>query len=863
MGTFDKINSGIEGIDKALHSIRIGDNVVWQVSDIKAYKYVAVSFAKQALLEQRKIIYIRFAEHEAILEEDLGAKIIKLDSEPGFEGFTVKVNEIITEEGKEAFYVFDCLSELQAVWATDLMMSNFFQVTCPYLYEMDTVAYFALLRNRHSYASIAKIRETTQLFIDIYSKNQDMFIHPLKVFNRYSSTMFLPHVFKDKLGIRLEPLVDGISASKFYFIMSESYNGQNEKALDNWDNFFIKTNVELRGGVGDKHLILKKLCKMFIGKDKKIIELVKNELTISDFFNIKERMVGTGSIGGKAVGMLLARKIVENHLPALGLFMEPHDSFYIGADVFYTFIVQNGWWRLRIAQRTKEGYFTAAKRLQEKILDGHFAESIREQFRRLLEYYGQNPIIVRSSSLLEDGFGNAFAGKYESVFCANTGTLEERLKAFEKAVKKVYASAMDESALVYRKQRGMGEQDEQMAILVQRVSGSRFEDIFMPCVGGVGHSYNAYVWHKDIDPKAGMVRVVFGLGTRAVDRTDGDYPRVAALDRPEMTTAMSTEEKYKFSQHYIDVINLTEGKLDTIGIKALSQKVPQWVKNALLENDYEAEARLRELGRREEVFAITCDKILKKQEIVSHLKEMMHILQSTYNYPVDIEFTINISDQGEYVVNLLQCRPLQVKGLGKNITLPQIERQKALFELTNATMGGPIFQKIDQVAVIDMHNYYHAPLHIKYSVARIIGQINFWAKKNKQVVMLIGPGRWGTSSPELGVPVKFAEISYIKVLCEVPYEGVDIMPELSYGSHFFQDLVETDIFYAAIIKNNSTNYYQPELLEKTKNIYREIIPNSEEFEAIIKVYDVRNMSLTLMSDTITHKTVCMSYKNVE
>ncbi len=857
MRTFDKIRSGLEGIDTALQNIRIGDNVVWQISDIKDYKYVATAFARAALSEKRKVIYIRFAEHDAILEDGCGAEVIKLDIESGFEGFTVKVNEIITEAGREAFYVFDCLSEMQTVWATDLMMSNFFQVTCPYLYEMDTVAYFALLRNRHSYYSIAKIRETTQLFIDIYSKNKDRFIHPLKVFNRYSATMFLPHIFKDSEGKRLEPLVDGISASKFYYIVSDSYETQTEKALDNWDNFFIRTKAELHEGVGDKPLILKKLCKMFIGKDKKIIDLVKRELSIGDFFKIKEKMIGTGAIGGKAVGMLLARKIIENHLPDLRAKMEPHDSFYIGTDVFYTFIVQNGWWKLRITQRTKAGYFLAAKQLKEKIAEGQFAESIREQFRRMLEYYGQNPIIVRSSSLLEDGFGNAFAGKYESIFCANSGTLEDRLAAFESAVKKVYASSMDESALVYRKQRGMSSQDEQMAILVQRVSGSRFDDIFMPCVGGVGHSHNAYVWHKDIDPHAGMVRMVLGLGTRAVDRTDGDYPRVASLDKPEMTTAVTASEKYKFSQHYIDVISTTKEKLDTIGIQELSEKVPEWIKRSLFESDYEAENRLRELGRYRRVFAITCDKVLKKEDVVAEFRIIMSTLQKVYEYPVDIEFTINFNEKDEHVINLLQCRPLQVKGMGKNIKLPKIDRRKVLFELTGSTMGGPTMQKIDCVAIIDTHSYYQAQLHTKYSVARAIGQINLWAKKQEKSVMLIGPGRWGTSSPELGVPIHFAEISYIKALCEVPYEGLDIMPELSYGSHFFQDLVETDIFYAAILKDHDENFYQPGLLQETPNIYPEFEQHSSELDTIIKLYDVSESGLTLLSDIVTHRTVCM------
>jgi len=122
------------------------------------------------------------------------------------------------------------------------------------------------------------------------------------------------------------------------------------------------------------------------------------------------------------------------------------------------------------------------------------SEPIRAQFRRMLNYFGQIPIIVRSSSFLEDGFGNAFAGKYESIFCVNACDPEERLLQFEDAVRRVYASTMDRSALEYRRQRGLDKMDEQMAILVQRVSGTKFDKYYMPCAAGVGFSYSVYRW---------------------------------------------------------------------------------------------------------------------------------------------------------------------------------------------------------------------------------------------------------------------------------------------------------------------------------------------------------------------------------
>jgi hypothetical protein len=223
MPAFEKIESGLRGLDNILQNIRLGDNVVWQISQMEEYKFFVTAFVRQAISDGKNIIYIRFAEHEPLLSLQDGLKIEKVDVDSGFEHFTVKAHEIIRREGREVFYVFDCLSDLQTVWAVDLMMGNFFMLTCPYLFELDTVAYFAIIRNKHSYETIARIRGTTQLFLDVLGNRNEMFVHPLKVWNRYSQTMFLPHIFDDLEGNLLAPLTDGVSASRFYSMLSQCW----------------------------------------------------------------------------------------------------------------------------------------------------------------------------------------------------------------------------------------------------------------------------------------------------------------------------------------------------------------------------------------------------------------------------------------------------------------------------------------------------------------------------------------------------------------------------------------------------------------------------------------------------------------
>lgn len=861
MSAFDKINSGIEGIDKALDSIRLGDNVVWQVSDIEEYSFFVEQFARLAIKENRNLIYMRFAHHRPLLKQQEGLKIINLDSESGFESFSVAVQEIIEREGYEAFYVFDSLSELQAAWSADLMMGNFFVVTCPFLFELNTVAYFGIIRGRHSFDTIARIRETTQILLDVYSDNDEIYIHPLKVWKRYSNTMFLPHKFEKKNSSSFTTLTGGLSVSKFYSLVEKKASILDDQNLDSWDRFFLFAKMNFgKAGQG----MINDMCERLVSREKKLIDLLTSNFKINDLIAIKERMIGSGKIGGKATGMLLSRKILENTLHKVFLRLEPHDSFYIGSDVYYTYIVQNDCWKLRLAQRNEADYFSAAKKLRLKILSGIFPDSTREQFKRMLEYYGQNPIIVRSSSLLEDSFENAFAGKYESIFCVNNGSLEERLNNFEKAIKKVYASTMDKSALEYRLQRGLSKSDEQMAILVQRVSGLKFDNVFMPCAAGVGYSYNSYRWHKDIDPAAGMVRLVMGLGTRAVERTGGDYPRIASLNKPQLTPLTTSTSKNRYSQHKVDFLDLGKNIFSSLDLSELARKLPEWYKKIMFEHDYETERMLREQGKNEQVMFSTCEGLIRMKDFTDTLKQMMLVIQKEYSYPVDIEFTCNFTEQGAFLINLLQCRPLQVGGIGAKVAIPDIEDEKVFFELSGGTMGGTVSQQIDIVIQVDPAGYFQLPYKKKYTIARIIGKVNQVFKDKGKAIMLLAPGRIGTTSPELGIPITFAEISNFRVLCEIYYKDAGYMPELSYGTHFFNDLVETGIFYASIFGDDNTKKFKPDFFKNKRNILLDLWTgernDGNEFKNIIKVYDVSNNGLILFSDIISSKTICGLFK---
>ncbi|MBU1657121.1 MAG: PEP/pyruvate-binding domain-containing protein, partial [Candidatus Omnitrophica bacterium] len=693
------VTTGLPSLDKILTGLRAGDNVVWQVDDIADYKDFVTPYVNTALGSGKKVIYMRFADHKPLLEPDGKVTIYDLDAYEGFEHFSTQVNNIISDEGVGAYYVFDSLSALLSIWATDLMVGNFFMVTCPYLYELDTVAYFGLIRNNHSFKTVARIRETTQLLIDIYGCNNNYYVHPLKVWNRYSPTMFLPHLRK---GDAFIPITDSGDAAEVLTHISGIGTENARRNLDYWDRLFLKGEDLIASNASreEKDKMLELYCNMLLSRNKKILDMAKKNFSLEDIIRIKSRVIGTGSIGGKAVGMLLARKILENNPEVKwGTYAESHDSFYIGSDVFYTYMVQNGWWKLRMEQKTGLGYFDAARVLKERMLYGKFPEEVMEQFQQIIEYFGTSPIIVRSSSLLEDSFGNAFAGKYASFFCANQGSPEQRYMQFVEAVRKIYASMMNEDALVYRRQRGLDTMDEQMALLVQRVSGSYHKKYFFPDIGGVGVSYNTYVWNNKMNSDAGMLRVVLGLGTRAVDRVEGGYPRVAALDAPLVKPYEDMADVKRFSQREVDLIDVEENGFDTVAFEQLVEENIDIDMEHTAIQDKEAIKWMKKHGMESrDKWIITFDELFSQKIFPNAMRKIMKTLEKSYEYPVEIEFTVNFTDDGKFKINLLQCRPLQTSGVGKKVAIPaKIDEKDIFFRSKGYFLGGNISQKIEKI----------------------------------------------------------------------------------------------------------------------------------------------------------------------
>jgi pyruvate, water dikinase len=858
-----RVSTGLPGLDAVLDGLRIGDNVVWRVDEIDDYRHFVQPFVSEAAARRRSVIYVRFGAHPPLIEPGTHVRMVELDALQGFEAFTREVYELVTDHGRGAFYVFDCLSDLLSAWATDVTVGNLFEVVCPRLYELDTVAYFALLARRHSFRTTGRIRETTQVLVDVRRTGGERYVQPVKAWRRRSPTMFLPHRERED---DFEPVVDSSSAARLEAAFWR-HGDDTARELDHWDRLFREAaEMAARGAETQARAdLVDRLCRVLMGRDERVVALARRYLTLDDLVGLRQRMIGSGFIGGKAAGMLLARRILTAEAPDVwASHLDPNDSFFVGTDVYYSWLVHNGWWPRIMRQRTAEGYFEEAAALYPDMLAGRLPEELRPALERMLDYFGQYPILVRSSSMLEDGFGNAFAGKYESIFCVNQGTPEHRLAQLEQAICRVFASTMSEDALVYRRQRGLEQMEEPMALLLQRVNGRYHGRYYLPDAAGVAVSRNIFAWAPDMDPKAGMVRMVMGLGTRAVDRLDGDHACVIALDQPHRRPYRE-EQALRFSQHDVDVLDITDNRLCTVPLRELARAAPDLPLAWCAARDEHATEQARALGG-DPVWRVSFRALLDRTPFADLMRRMLSVLEREYAYPVDVEYTLHVAPDGTPTFNVVQCRPLQTLGTGQVVDLPaEVAEEDLLFATEGHFMGGSIDQPIARVIKVNTERYARLATHRKHAVARLIGHCTRRGagedgEAEERSTLLIGPGRWGSSSPELGVPIRFADISRVAVLVEVAEMEGRVEPDLSFGSHFFQDLVEAGIAYVALSPRRADCRYNASWLAgmPADRQGAEALEGDVDRETAlaVAVYDVRGQGLRVRADVRSQRLLC-------
>jgi hypothetical protein len=584
------------------------------------------------------------------------------------------------------------------------------------------------------------------------------------------------------------------------------------------------------------------LLKSMISDQLAFIRIAKQWFTTTDFSYVLEHRIGTGKIGGKAAGMLLAYKILQNTAPEIFKQIVLPRSYFIGANVFYDFMAINNVEFVAQKYKSAEQIRAEFPEIQAKYARARFPEEIADQLRQILREVGKTPLIVRSSSLLEDNFGTSFAGKYASFFCPNQGDLKENLRDLTLAIRRTYASVYSPDALMYRRRMGLLDYDERMAILLQEVQGQRHRQYYFPAIAGVAYSTSPIVWNPRLRREEGFIRLVMGLGTRAVERNGSDYPRMVNLSHPQLRPEVTRKTIRYYSQHFVDLLDLEKNELATVPAETvLGSDFPplRWM-ISVDDGDTLQQPLSIGLDIDPRKLVLTFDALLQRSGFVPLLKTVLTRLAEQYQLPVDIEFALSLAPGGsgkpELLFHLLQCRPQNRGSFSGKATrsIPaDLPERDTLFLCTRMIPEGQV-EKVEYVVYVDPDAYHQLNTPHDYTeVARWIGQINKTLEGHTFILM--GPGRWGSSDAMQGVPVTYADIFNTRALVELTSKKGGYASEPSYGTHFFQDLVETQIYPLAISQEEPGDSLNLDFIRQAADQMPKLFPEQNQASRCIKV----------------------------
>ncbi len=439
---------------------------------------------------------------------------------------------------------------------------------------------------------------------------------------------------------------------------------------------------------------------------------------------------------------------------------------------------------------------------------------------------------------MEDSHEGAFSGKYKSLFLANQGSKEERLEALEDAILEVYSSMYNPDSINYRKERGLLNSTEQMGILIQEVVGQKIGKYYMPVYAGVAFSHNLFRWSARINRDGGLARLVMGLGTRAVDRVNDDYPILFSPEKPELRINQTPDDIRYYSPNHADVINLENNSFETIDnttlFRELGDEIPELYRYVSVYNMNMMENKNAfTLNTEKDEIVVTFDQVLSAGDLPRKLKRMLDVLAEKMETPVDIEFAFD----GHHLY-LLQCRP-QGEGTRRSpAPIPQNLDKKDIVFTANRFVSDGAIQDITHIVYVDEEGY--SNLSTKEDLIAVgvaVGLLNETLPKRKFI--LIGPGRWGSRGDiKLGVRVTYSDISCTAALIEVARKKASYVPVLSFGTHFFQDLVEADITYIPLYPDQPDVVFRESFFRCSENILGKLLPEYAYLSDVVKVIDV-------------------------
>ena len=619
-------------------------------------------------------------------------------------------------------------------------------------------------------------------------------------------------------------------------------------------------NVDAQNGQIERWL-LAELANRFLTSDERLVNFMLENFRIDDFKPLLQQIIGSatssGNIGGKGAGLFIASQILKHagrDDPLLADIKTPR-AWFLATDQIVDFLHYNNLEELNA--------YKYGSPLELRVTYGGVAAKIKkaklppqtvQMLRVVLEELSDSPIIVRSSSLLEDRQSGAFSGKYKSLFLANRGTRQKRLGELINAILEIYASMYNPDALQYRRERGMLSISEQMGVLIQEVVGRPMGKYYLPVFAGVAFSHNLLRWSSRVTREGGLARIVPGLGTRAVDRVNDDYPALFSPGQPELRVNQTPASMFHYSPKFIDLINMESGSFETLELRAFLREAGKDVPDlnryvSVYHDGFIQEKSAFSLDPEKDEMVATFHGLIADTPFPKKLKRVLDVLSKQFGGPVDIEF----AHDGDSLY-LLQCRPHNTGLRDSPAPIPKDLNPSDIVFTANRFVSDGLLEGITHVVYVDADAYGElSSLDELLAVGRAVGLLNTQLPRRKFI--LIGPGRWGSRGDvKLGVRVTYSDISGTAALIEVAKEQRSYLPELSFGTHFFQDLVESGIFYLPLYPDQPGIMFKESFFNSTRNLLPELLPEYAHISDALRVFDIpdnyngRTLSLHMNSE---------------
>ena len=514
----------------------------------------------------------------------------------------------------------------------------------------------------------------------------------------------------------------------------------------------------------------------------------------TEFFKI-----GKGSLGGKARGLAfvasLLRQNPDFYVTYEGVDIIVPQTLVITTDGFESFVEDNG---LRYLSKTD----LPDEQIADLFLASQFPGWIEE---RLQDYLAQvtYPLAIRSSSLLEDAQFRAYAGLYRTYMITNDcPDAERRLKHLIHAIKLVYASTYYKGPKAFSKRVGHRTEEEQMAVIIQKLVGSPYDDSFYPAISGVAQSHNYYPFAR-MKPEEGIVTIAMGLGKTVVE---GEKTLRFSPAHPQLLPQRSTvEDILENAQRHFYALKMEKSchNLETndganLWYREVTEAEHELPMQFLASTYVPDEHRIRDTVHIPGQRVLTFAHILKYREfpLADILKDMLELGEQGMGCPVEMEFSVNLSAEPDHPPQFafLQLRPMTARAELEQVNISTEEIENA-FCFSGKALGNAL--KHDMADIILVKPEAFDPGRTM-EIAREIARINATLVKADRKYLLVGPGRWGSADRWLGIPVAWADISGVGAMIET--ESDKLVAEPSQGSHFFHNITTLGINYITVSK---------------------------------------------------------------